>query len=63
MKFQIVVRRIANGLFIASCAELSGCHVEGRSEAEARALLKAAIAAYVKSCQIRNEKIPVRTAY
>ncbi|RMI08928.1 MAG: type II toxin-antitoxin system HicB family antitoxin [Calditrichaeota bacterium] len=61
MKLRIVVRKVEANLYIASCPELEGCHVEADTEQGARALIKKAINAYVISYKQRHEKLPLRT--
>ena len=60
MKFNIVIAQINDRLFMASCTNLEGCHVEAEGEAEARELIKAAIEAYIVSCKKRYEQIPYK---
>jgi predicted RNase H-like HicB family nuclease len=61
MKLRVVVRKIEDGLFIASCPELEGCHVEAESEAAAKTLLKAATTAYILSHKQRHEKVQIKS--
>ncbi len=61
MKLRVVVRKIEDGLYVGSCPNLEGCHVEAETEAKVQALLKAAINAYVISHKQRHEKIQVRS--
>lgn len=60
MKLKIRIRKIKDNLYLASCPNLIGCHVQASSENEAEVLLKAAILAYQNSCKQRNEKLPLR---
>jgi predicted RNase H-like HicB family nuclease len=61
MKLRVVVRKIEDGLYIASCPELEGCHVEAETEPKAKALLKTAITAYIASHKQRHEKIQLKS--
>lgn len=61
MKLRVVVRKVENGLYIASCPNLEGCHVEAGSEKEAQELLKVAINAYIASHKQRHEKVQVKS--
>ena len=61
MKLRVVVRRVEDGLYIASCPNLEGCHVEAGDEKRAQALLKAAINAYIVSHKHRHEKVQVKS--
>lgn len=60
MKLKIRIRKIKDNLYLASCPNLEGCHVQATSEKEAEVYLKAAIEAYVSSCKQRHEKLPLR---
>lgn len=60
MKLRIVVRKIEDNLFLASCPALKGCHVEAESEAQAQSLIKAALQAYLTSYKQRHEKVSFR---
>ncbi|HQV31840.1 MAG TPA: hypothetical protein PKV71_08180 [Calditrichia bacterium] len=57
MKLTIRVSKITDELYIGSCRELKGCHVEAKTEDGVRNLLKVAINAYVLSHKQRHEKI------
>ena len=61
MKLRVVVRKIEDGLFIASCPDLEGCHVEAETAPKARELLKTAITAYMLSHKQHYEKIQVKS--
>lgn len=58
MKLRVIVRRIREHHYIASCPNLPGCHVEAESQEKAEALLKAALKAYLSSYRQRHEKLP-----
>ncbi len=61
MKMRIVVHQIANELYIASCPNLEGCHVEAKSKEDAQSKIKMAIKAYIMSYKQRHEKIPYQS--
>lgn len=61
MKLRVVVRKVEDELYIASCPSLEGCHVEAENEKRAQALLKAAINAYIVSHKQRREKIQIKS--
>ncbi|RMF56709.1 MAG: type II toxin-antitoxin system HicB family antitoxin [Calditrichaeota bacterium] len=61
MKLRIVIRKVEKDLYIGSCPNLEGCHIEASSEEEARKILKAAINAYLLSYKQRHEKIPYKS--
>ena len=60
MKLKIRIRKIKDNLYLASCPNLEGCHVQANSEEEAEVFLKAAIEAYINSCKQRYEKLPIK---
>lgn len=60
MKLKIRIKRIQDNLYLASCPNLEGCHVQGNSEKEAEMLIKVAIQAYIKSYKQRYEKLPLK---
>lgn len=60
MKLKIIIRKIKANLYLGSCPNLEGCHIQANSEEEAEALLKAAIQAYITSYKKHHEKLPVR---
>lgn len=61
MKLRVVVRKVEDRLYIASCPNLEGCHVEAESEKKAQELLKVAINAYVQSHKQHHEKVQVKS--
>lgn len=61
MKLRIIIRKVDDNLYIGSCPNLEGCHVEASTEERAKKMLKAAINAYVMSYRQRHEKIPVKS--
>ncbi len=60
MKLKIRIKKIKDNLYLASCPNLGGCHVQADSEKEAEILLKTAIQAYIKSYKQRYEKLPLK---
>lgn len=60
MKLKIRIKKIKDNLYLASCPNLEGCHVQANSEKEAEILLKAAIQSYIKSYKQRYEKLPLK---
>ncbi len=58
MKLRIVIRKVAEDLYIGTCPNLEGCHVEATTPEAARNLLRSAIEAYIISYKQRHEKIP-----
>lgn len=60
MKLKIRIRKIKDNLYLGSCPNLPGCHVQASSEEEAELYLKAAMQAYMNSYKQRNEKLPLK---
>lgn len=58
MKLRIVIRKIEEGLYIGSCPNLEGCHIEAPSVEEARSLVRQAINQLIQSYKQHYEKIP-----
>ena len=58
MKFRIVVEPDEDGVFVASCPSLPGCHSHGRTRDEARSNIREAIALYLESLREHDEPIP-----
>ncbi len=58
MKLKIIVRKVEENLYVASCRGLKGCHIQAESEQQAHTMIKAAINAYLTSHKQRHEKIP-----
>jgi len=59
MKIPIVVKKIRDGLYIASCSKFSGCHIQAKSEKEALLRIKQAIQLMVLSYKQHYEKVPL----
>lgn len=60
MKLKILIRKIKDNLYLASCPNLEGCHIQASSEEEAEIILKAAMQAYIMSYKQRHEKLPIK---
>jgi len=60
MKLKIKIRKIKDNLYLASCPNLNGCHIQASSEKDAEIFLKDAIQAYIKSYNQRYEKLPLK---
>ncbi|NOX36068.1 MAG: type II toxin-antitoxin system HicB family antitoxin [Calditrichaeota bacterium] len=60
MKFHIVVKKVRDDLYLASCPNLKGCHVQATTAAEAKRLIQVAIQALIKSYQQHHEKVDIR---
>lgn len=48
MRFDVVIERDEDGLFVADVPVLPGCHTQGESEEEAMENIREAIAGYLK---------------
>ena len=57
-----VVEQDEDGVFIASCPALAGCHSQGTSTEEALAHLKDAMRLHVEARRQLGEPIPVEVA-
>ena len=60
MKFHIVIQKVRDNLYLASCPNLKGCHVQAASQVEAKRLIRVAIQALIKSYQQHHEKVDIR---
>ena len=58
MKFRIVISQDEDGVFVASCPSLPGCHSQGKTRTEARANIQEAIAGYLESLRAHGDPIP-----
>ncbi len=58
MKFRIVIEPDEDGVFVASCPSLPGCHSQGRTRDEARANIQEAVELYLESLRDHGEPIP-----
>ena len=59
MKFAITVERDEDGVFVASCPSLPGCHSQGATREEVIANIKEAIQGYIASMRKHGEPMPV----
>lgn len=57
-EFTVVIERDEDGVFIALCPVLPGCHSAGDTEAEGRALIADAIRLHLDYMRERGEPIP-----
>jgi predicted RNase H-like HicB family nuclease len=58
MKFRIVIEPDEDGVFVASCPSLPGCHSQGKTRAEAVANMQEAVEVYLESLREHGEPIP-----
>ena len=58
MKFRVIIEPDEDGVFIASCPSLPGCHSQGATRAEAMANIQEAIEGYVEGLRAHGDPIP-----
>lgn len=58
MKFRIKIEQDEDGMFIASCPSLPGCHSQGTTRSEAMANITEAIEGYVEGLKAHGDPIP-----
>lgn len=58
MKFRINIEQDEDGVFVASCPNLPGCHSEGKTRKEAIANISEAIEGYLASLEKHGDPIP-----
>ena len=58
MKYRILIEPDEDGVFVASCPSLPGCHSQGTTRADAKANISEAIELYVESLRAHDEPIP-----
>ena len=58
MKFRIVISQDEDGVFVASCPSLPGCHSQGKTRAEAKTNIREAIEGYLESLKAHGDPIP-----
>lgn len=58
MKFRIVIEPDEDGVFVASCPSLPGCHSQGATRSEALANIQEAVEVYLESLRENGEPIP-----
>ena len=61
-RFTVVVERDEDGVYIASCPAMQGCHTQGDTYAEAVDNLKDAIRLHIEARQQLEEAIPLEVA-
>lgn len=61
-RFTVVIEQDEDGVFIASCPVLQGCHADGETQEEAIENLRDAIRLHVEARQSLGEPIPVEVA-
>ena len=61
-EFTVVVERDEDGVYIASCPALQGCHSQGDTYEEAIANLKDAMKLHIEARQSLGEPIPIEVA-
>jgi predicted RNase H-like HicB family nuclease len=58
LKYRIVIEQDEDGVFVASCPSLPGCHSQGKTRAEAMANVREAVEAYLESLREHGDPIP-----
>ena len=58
MKFRVLIEPDEDGVFVASCPSLPGCHSQGATRGEAMANIREAIEGYLESLRAHDEPIP-----
>jgi predicted RNase H-like HicB family nuclease len=61
-EFTIIIEQDEDGVFIASCPALAGCHSQGDTRAEAVQNIKDAIALHIESRRELGEPIPLEVS-
>ena len=61
-EFTVIIERDEDGVFIAFCPALQGCHTEGDTEGEAREMIKDAIRLHIEARLALGEAIPREVA-
>ncbi len=59
MKLDVEIKRVHKNLFIASCNNLPGCHIQASSEEQAKTRIKEAIKLMLLSYKRHYEKAPI----
>ena len=57
-EFTVIIEQDEDGVFIASCPALQGCHTDGDTEEEAREMIKDAIKLHIEARLAIGESIP-----
>ena len=60
MKLRITIRKVEDGLYIGSCPNLEGCHIEAPTTQEARTMIRVAVNELVKSYKHHYEKVIIK---
>jgi predicted RNase H-like HicB family nuclease len=58
-KYQILIEKDENGIYIASCPALQGCYSQGDTVDEALQNIKDAIQLHIEARQALGEPIPI----
>ncbi len=61
-EFTVIIEQDEDGVFIAFCPALEGCHTEGDTEEEAREMIKDAIRLHIEARLALGEPIPQEIA-
>jgi predicted RNase H-like HicB family nuclease len=61
-RFTVVVERDEDGVYIASCPAMQGCHTQGDTHEEAVENLKDAIRLHIEARQQLGEAVPLEVA-
>lgn len=62
-RYRIVIEQDEDGVYIASCPSLRGCHSQGSTILEARENLKDAIRLHIEARRTLGERIPVQVIH
>ena len=57
-QFPVIIEKDEDGIFVADCPDLQGCHTEGDTIEEAIANIRDAIKLHVKILKEENQEIP-----
>ena len=57
-RYQVVIEQDEDGLYVASCPALQGCHTQGSTYQEALDNIKEAIRAHIEARKQLGEAIP-----
>ena len=57
-QFPVVIEKDENGLYVADCPELSGCHTQGKTLEEAITNIRDAIKLHIKILKEEKQEIP-----
>ncbi len=58
MKFAITIEQDEDGIFVASCPAMPGCHSQGKTRKEAVTNVTEAIKGYIASMRKHGEPVP-----